>query len=673
MPLTHIRIENYKSIKRCDLDLNNINALIGANGTGKTNILDAISYFYSNLTEQHVDNAVFDLNNKFSNQVRITLTFDLTDFVKISKTHTDDLSLLFDDEAENDRYKNYYRAIISLASTQKNNKFSLKMVQTKGKGIEWSEKYENRFIIKSLFPCFYVNTRDLDINEWSQVWSVLGELGKVSNEQRNTIQDNIRNLVDRDSEISKKIKGIQGIFDSSEVSIRPATSKEFATTLSKLYFDGQTIYQKGRKLKYFSTGTNSVKYIELLLKAINEIAKNKLKEPIVMFDEPETSLHPNYVDELAESYLNLDNRLRIIISTHSSRLIKNIMTVSENLNLHRVSISEKHSIVKKMKKYTQYSPESKYRVLDDHINSYFSRAILFVEGETELELFANPYLQILFPQLKKIDVYKAMTEKPILNIMLPAQNKAEIPYICLIDADKAINFNDSSYAVSLRSEFLGSEREKYLFRNKKDREIYLPHQRKKIEKMAQKLHIHCFKPFYSCNDQYFAQFIDSVKTYLSRYNIFMFATDIEAALINNQSYPYAIDYLKKHNEKGDFDAFDTYISGMMNTDKINILRIVFAGHSDLFKSYKSIKKNIPSDDALILDRVMGNKKADGWVSDYIDNFFCSVLPEGYEKSPRGMMKYFEDEENGKKKVLSEFKYYFSELHSLFVKLYGIMK
>ena len=92
MPLTHIRIENYKSIKRCDLDLNNLNALIGANGTGKTNILDAVSYFYSNLTEQHIDNAVFDLNNKFSNQVRITLTFDLTDFVKISKDFSSDFN-----------------------------------------------------------------------------------------------------------------------------------------------------------------------------------------------------------------------------------------------------------------------------------------------------------------------------------------------------------------------------------------------------------------------------------------------------------------------------------------------------------------------------------------------------------------------------------------------------
>ena len=672
MPLTHIRIENYKSIKRCDLDLNNLNALIGANGTGKTNILDAVSYFYSNLTEQHIDNAVFDLNNKFSNQVRITLTFDLTDFVKISKTHTDDLSFLFGDESENDRYKSYYKTIISLASTQKNNKFSIKMVQTKGKGIEWSEKYENRFIIKSLFPCFYVNTRDLDINEWSQVWSVLGELGKVSNEQRKTIQGNIRNIVDSDTEIAKKIKGIQGVFESSDVSVRQATSKEFATTLSKLYFDGQTIYQKGRKLKYFSTGTNSVKYIELLLRAINEIAKNKLKEPIVMFDEPETSLHPNYIDELAECYLNLDHKLRIIISTHSSRLIKNIMAESDNLNLHRVSIHEKHSVVVKMKKYTQYSPESKYRVLDDHINSYFSKGILFVEGETELELFSNPFLHVLFPHLKKFDIYKAMTEKPILNIMLPSQNKAEIPYICLIDADKAITFDASKYKLSLKGEFFGETKEKLLFRNKKETDTYLSHLRRRIDRMADSLHIHCFKPFYSTRDSNYIQFVEAIHKYLSRYNIFMLSTTIEGTLINSESYLFAMDFLKNHNKDSEFNAFETYLSTMLSTDRINALRLVFNGNTDLLKNFKFVKSGLGAS-SIILEKVMIGRKTSGWVSEFIDSFFFSVLPEGYEKSPRGMIKYFEDEENGKKKVLSEFKYYFSELYSLFVKLYGIIK
>ena len=39
MPLINIRIENFKSIKRCDISTDNINLLIGANGTGKSNVL----------------------------------------------------------------------------------------------------------------------------------------------------------------------------------------------------------------------------------------------------------------------------------------------------------------------------------------------------------------------------------------------------------------------------------------------------------------------------------------------------------------------------------------------------------------------------------------------------------------------------------------------------------
>ena len=88
MPLINIRIENFKSIKRCDISTDNINLLIGANGTGKSNVLDAIDYFYKNLTEQNLSEDIYDANNRFSNQVSITLTFDLSSFVMISRTHT---------------------------------------------------------------------------------------------------------------------------------------------------------------------------------------------------------------------------------------------------------------------------------------------------------------------------------------------------------------------------------------------------------------------------------------------------------------------------------------------------------------------------------------------------------------------------------------------------------
>ena len=198
---------------------------------------------------------------------------------------------------------------------------------------------------------------------------------------------------------------------------------------------------------------------------------------------------------------------------------------------NRISIKEKHSHVVKMRKYTQYSPDSKYRVLDDHINSYFSRAILFVEGETELELFANPYLQLLFPQIKKYDIYQAMSQSPILNIMHPNKAHSEIPYICLIDADKAIDFDTSTYKLILKNEFFVETKEKFLFRNKKESEIYLPHLRTRIEKMADKLHIHCFKPLYSSRDQNLIEFKSSIHKYLGRYNIFVFDTNISEVFL----------------------------------------------------------------------------------------------------------------------------------------------
>lgn len=60
MPLTRLCIKNFKSIKSCDISFSELNVLIGENGTGKTNILDAINYFYRNLTESNTSDRIFD-------------------------------------------------------------------------------------------------------------------------------------------------------------------------------------------------------------------------------------------------------------------------------------------------------------------------------------------------------------------------------------------------------------------------------------------------------------------------------------------------------------------------------------------------------------------------------------------------------------------------------------
>lgn len=89
MPLTRLIIKNFKSIKNCDISLSELNVLIGENGTGKTNLLDAISYFYRNLTDSDISEHVFDENNHwipFSSQFsKLKVLFQKKHFVSIWK------------------------------------------------------------------------------------------------------------------------------------------------------------------------------------------------------------------------------------------------------------------------------------------------------------------------------------------------------------------------------------------------------------------------------------------------------------------------------------------------------------------------------------------------------------------------------------------------------------
>ena len=188
MPLTRVKIENFKSIRRCDLSLSALNVLIGENGTGKTNILEALFYFYQNLTETHISTEVFDENNRFSNEVKITLYFDFSAFVKISKSNSDDPDLFDEQPSIVNKYSGYYKTIIAMATKTPNQVLAVTLTQIKGKPIKWNYSYEDRLIFKSLFPFFYIDTRSLDVTEWGYVWDVLGELGKVSHDERDCVK-----------------------------------------------------------------------------------------------------------------------------------------------------------------------------------------------------------------------------------------------------------------------------------------------------------------------------------------------------------------------------------------------------------------------------------------------------------------------------------------------------
>lgn len=674
MALKRIKINNFKSIKHCDMTLENLNTLIGENGAGKTNIIEAINYFYCNLTENNPSEQVFDENNKFSNEINIELYFDLSEFVKIAKNNIDDPSTMFDEEPEHkSKYQGYYKAIISLAPENKNESLCVKLSQIKNNGIKWNLPYKERLVIKSLFPVFYINSRNMDVNEWSYLWDVLGELSKVSNAERKLIENKIKGLLtEEDKETSKKLKGISRIFEAADVNVRRDSSSTYAKNLAQIFFSGETIIQSGKSLNYYSTGTSSIKYIELLLRTIDEITKTKLKEPIVLLDEPEISLHPNFIDELAETIVDISNKVCCIISTHSSRLTKNIIISCVRNKLYRVRLINKYTSVQPMRLFAQYSPVSMYRVTDEHVNSYFSRAILFVEGETELELFSNPFIKLLFPFLKRVDVFKAMTQTPILNIMNPLKNKNQTPYLCLIDLDKVISYNKSRKRFDLRNEYFSdSERECMQFKNKKENLPYVFHQRKRINAMKEKLHIHYFKTYMSSSDEYYSEFIKAIRTYLLNYNCFVLTTTIEGCLINGKTIDYSLEHIRREKKRADVEQFGLHFSTLQKTDKINALRIIFNGKSDLLYSYKNLKNKgfISSEICSVLEKVM-IKKTEGWITKFIDLVISDITNLGPNLSVKSFEKYLEDD-NNKLHALKQFRLLFPELFSLLQQINAI--
>ena len=671
MPLTRLIIKNFKSIKSCDISLSELNVLIGENGTGKTNLLDAISYFYCNLTGSEIRTDVFDENNRYSNALQISLIYDLSQFVKISKSNIDEISGgLGDKHDEKARYDTYYKKIISMASKNKNKKICVELSQIKGRGREWNCTYEERLIFKSLFPIFCIDARNLDVTEWRYIWDILGELAKVSNEEQKVIKTKIREiLLDNRHETSRKLKLITDIFGNAGVSVKPAVSKEFAKKLTNAFFAGEDIRQRGKHLNYYSTGTNSVKYIELLIKSIDAISQTKMKEPIILFDEPEISLHTSYLDELADAMVDVDSKLSIVVSTHSPRLIKNLITLSNDVLLFNVKMFGQYSTFYQMKKYTQYDTVLKYRVSDDHINSYFSKAILFVEGETELELFSNPYLKDLFPKLRKVDVFKAMSDKPILKIMNPKSLNSQIPYLCLIDADKAIMYDTKENKLTLKKEYFSEKdkKERYYYRNKHQSEPYLYFQRKRIDAMACKLYIHYNTSFFSCNDPYYREFILSVQQYLLAYNVFCWDTTIEGALINANTIDFTLDFLKERCKPRDFKEFKEYWDDLCKIDKVNVLRMLFNGKSDLLILRKKVFPELGNNVSSILDKVGIGGKTSGWISDYLDAFFQQSTDIECEISEKIFRKYLKSTEHVEK-VLESFQKNFPQLYSLIRRL-----
>lgn len=647
-------IKNFKCIKECSIELNKLSFLIGSNGAGKSTIIEAIEYFYANLTHNKISQNVFDQNNLFSNCLKIVLIYDCNDFIDFAKSNS--INFMSNNK--------YLSNIISLKKIN-NGILKIEMSQIKGKKIEWSVNYEIRSLIESLFPLFTLNAHEIDYFDWDTIWNMLADLNKISNIEKERIHNEIKKVINEKNKVSDKISKTMRILKTGDISINNFTTKSFTKKLLNIYFSGNQFTKNEKNISYYSDGTITISYLTVFLEIINEISDTKMKSPIVMFDEPEISLHPSYIKSLAHIFCDYALNTNILISTHSPRLVKtaSIKMQNKNINLYNIKINNNYTKIKKMKSISDAKPSEKFRILDEHINSYFSKGILFVEGESELELFSNDYLQILFPFLSQIDVFKAMTDNKMLKQIDPNIINSWAPCLYLIDLDKALKYDKDNNSFKIKcADYIEKNKERVKYFNKKKDKFDLRLMRIRLEKMANNLKIHYKLPFYSCNDRNYIALKNVISKYMLEYNYFVLNTTIEGMLINSHTKELYLDFLKKKH-KATYDTMINWYNSITDNEKVNLLRMVTEGYSDLFVKLKTVEKECKS------GKIKRVNKTEGWITDFI--FFCIKEKINCEDIMQ-FKKYINDSKN-LEKVRNDFLKLFPELNYLINKLYDMIE
>ena len=179
MSIIHISIANYKSIESLELNLLNssstIQCFVGKNGVGKSNILNAIKYYFSNLDKNEAIPNILDRINTYTRRCKISVTFELSEFeFKVNNKY---LESLFDKLNRTFLHdKNY----IDSEKKIKIKKVTITMEQDKNNTLRWSHNLEIRKKIKSLFPIYHIDTRSLDLCTWDKLWDIISDLSATT-------------------------------------------------------------------------------------------------------------------------------------------------------------------------------------------------------------------------------------------------------------------------------------------------------------------------------------------------------------------------------------------------------------------------------------------------------------------------------------------------------------
>jgi AAA15 family ATPase/GTPase len=466
MTIKSIRIKNILSFNDCVInEFSDFNCIIGQNNVGKSNFLKIIQFFYAKLNGEAVIPP--PLNSNYTSKGSITITYDtrrLEEVIKSKKTKSSYqkhiYSTLFKDDNINESFLAYKRII--------RGEFSLTLTINSDGSVRWSDKDVNVIkIIARIYPFFFIDTRRINLYDWDKLWKTVSQL-KFLNTKGIQTEQIIDFFDEKLSEKSSSYKEyVKIIGDLTKAS--PYDYQDLILNYIKVGLSGHKFNIDGHELNTQSDGTNSHRFIELFLSLIISLTRREFITPIIYIDEPELGLHPKLNEKLVYNIHELYRGFKknsgskklgkyatpyptVIMSTHSPNILKSIIRLFQgerehyifhfSLDMHRLTnVSLLNSRFKDKRFLNIFS--------DNEARLFFSEFILFVEGETELELFGNLELIKKFPFLNRVDVYK--TNEVLLRAMNPRNSNASIPHLTIYDADKMVSYDIQTRQLILKT------------------------------------------------------------------------------------------------------------------------------------------------------------------------------------------------------------------------------
>lgn len=669
MAIKSIEISGYRSIAHLDLDSDSITALIGRNGSGKSNILSALNYFYRNLTGTYQEENIFDSANSLRNEVSIKITYDLRKILKIVQHNLKNGS--GEEEDAEREYEAYYQKIRSISS---GDEIAVRLVRRKSGAAEWNIDYNVRQIIASVFPMYFIDARETRLTDWTNLWELIGDFVKLKNEKSRELHREIRERMESDGTTAGKLKKLERIFQENQVNIRSLTSKQMGKILAEAALGGQIFQYEERNLQEYSNGTNAYNYTSMMIAILGELGQYKLKEPVIILDEPEISLHQVLVDRLMENIFAMSGRIQFFISTHSPRCMKMLLEREEqDCGIYHTALQNGYTRAARVRNLSAEEWRERAVITETYANGCFARMVVSVEGETELEVLKNKYLRQVFPVLREPEYVMGMSNRVIQNLASPGSRNYQVPMLSVMDMDKVLEKKQGENRFRFRSlKDIASDREMYWYGQKRTDTLQV---KKRIRRMCEKCSFSYRYPLFSCRDGNFQCLLDLIRKYYGNYDMFLWNTTIEGALITERNRKQFIrcmeTYIQAKVTQKVWKSIEGYLEKYSQDPDItvNYLRMIFSGKCDYLLTKKQVKQENSRIREDLWETLYQIPKTGNWISIWLEAYF---LEQAGIRTDDGLRfrkfcSWLKKEEN-RSRITRKFRSDFGELAALIGKI-----